>query len=160
MLTNIFFFLSPYHCASVFRCVGVLKHPTSNTHSSLHAADLPGSLSVPPVGWNPSRHSRLQWSVSYHEHFFNSTFNLPGLKTPQTTIWHQPQLLHCSGTEERNMISTLNFLSSILNSGFGNKTCQKFIFICVMWKKETLYINTEREGWRDSFQLVYTETSF
>lgn len=50
MLTNIFFFLSPYHCASVFRCVGVLKHPTSNTHSSLHAADLPGSLSVPPVG--------------------------------------------------------------------------------------------------------------
>lgn len=110
MLTNIFFFfLSPYHCASVFRCVGVLKHPTSNTHSSLHAADLPGSLSVPPVGWNLSRHSRLQWSVSYHEHFFNSTFNLPGLKTPQTTIWHQPQLLHCSGTEERNMISTLNF---------------------------------------------------
>lgn len=46
----------------------------------------------------------LQCSVSYHKHFFNSTFNLPDLKSPQTTIWHQPQLLHCDGAEQCNVI--------------------------------------------------------
>ena len=53
-----------------------------------------------------SSHSNptLQCSVSYHKHFFNSTFNLPDLKSPQTTIWHQPQLLHCDGAEQCNVI--------------------------------------------------------
>lgn len=99
------------HGEFIISCI-IIHIQTHGGHSVKRyhqAAHLPGSLSVPPIGLQLLRQHELQWSLSYHKHFFNSTFNLPGLKTPQTTIWHQPQLLHCRGTESGNMILTVNF---------------------------------------------------
>lgn len=105
-----------FYSVQVWRDIGSSEHQAYNTHTILLTAAFMLIISqavclCPLLDANThSTHTPTrQWSASYHKHFFNSTFNLPGLKTPQTTIWHQPQLLHCFGTEERNVISTVNF---------------------------------------------------
>lgn len=96
-------------CSEVWRDIWGSEHKAHNTLTILLTAAFMLIIGqavclCPLLDANTQSTSALQWSVSYHKHFFNSTFNLPGLKSPQTTIWHQPQLLHCDGTEQRNMI--------------------------------------------------------
>lgn len=61
-------------------------HPA---YCCFHTNHLPCRSVCAPY-WSQTLRAPPCYSVSYQEHFFNSTFNQPGLKSPQTTIWHQP----------------------------------------------------------------------
>lgn len=87
----------------VWRCGEMQQVERIQTHPASSQSACAPCWTEPHTAPAPHR------SVSHQPHFFNSPFHLPGLKTPQTTIWHQPQLLHCVGNERRNTISTQNF---------------------------------------------------
>lgn len=144
-------FYSVGRCAETLEFQNTLHMRHTQTHTILLTAALTQLFPI-EVCLCPLLDSNLHSTARYcaASHITSTSLTLlsicQGLKSPQTTIWHQPQLFHCSGTGSRNLISTLNFQSRMLNLAFGNDKCQEFIFICSVWKKKTLYVNKRTEG--------------